>query len=290
MATYTSPDFPLKPLFMQTLAGDTPINYAAYEFRHLVNAIWLTPGIIGQTSFALTQADQLGWNIRVGGGSATSGGYYIYLGAGFTLSLAGFNTNPAATRTHKVFLVVQDKSNSGTGSGYSANVVVTEDTGAGAPTPDATVSILLGTVRISPGQSNILNSHISANPRRASDASIPYDLAANDRLVSTIGSADTVINASPLRLRYGNGRVWISGSARLKSGNAFTATSYDLWRMPDWAWPFNDKRMLAATTDSSMLCRLYVSSADGMVTATLSSAKTDNPQYLHLDGLSYEIE
>jgi hypothetical protein len=48
--------------------------------------------------------------------------------------------------------------------------------------------------------------------------------------------------------------------------------------------------MLAATTDSSMICRIYVSSADGMVTATLSSAKTDNPQYLHLDGLSYEIE
>jgi hypothetical protein len=290
VASVTSPDFPLKPLFMQSLAGEDPINYAAYEFRHLVNAMWATPGVIGQASFQVTQADQLGWNIRVGGGQATSGGYYIYLGSGITISLAGLNTNPAATRTHKVFLTVQDKSNSGTGTRYAANVVVAEDTGSGAPTPEATVSILLATVRISPGQSQILNSHINANPRRASDAAVPYDLDSNGRLVSTIASAHTVINASPLRLRYGNGRVWISGTARLKSGAAFTALSYDLWRMPDWAWPTNDKRLLASTTDSSMVCRLYVSAADGMVTATLSSGKTNDPQYLHLDGLSYEIE
>lgn len=288
MATVTSPDFPLKPLYMQSLTGEDAINYAAYEFRHLVGGMWQTPGVIGWTGFQVTQADALGWNIRVGGGEAVSGGYFIYLGTGITISLAALNTNPSATRTHKVFLVVQDKANGGATSGYSANVIVAEDTGTGAATPAATVSILLATVKISPGQSNILNTHISANPRRASDAALPYLLAANDRLVSTIGSADTVINASPARIRYGNGRVTLHGALRLKTGNPFTAASYDLGRLPDWAWPNNDRRLIGASSAASTVFRLYISCTDGMLTATIPA--DDNPTYLYLDGISYEIE
>lgn len=286
MATIYSAEFGVKPLFMQALAGDPVINYSAAEFRNLIEAIFYTPGVITPTSFLVEQADSVGWAVKVRAGYAATQGYLVTNGADVTVNVSGLNTNPAGTRTHRVYLLVHDKVLTG-GSLYAARIAVAEDTGSGATLPDSTASILLGTFTISPGQSNIQNSHITAQPRHASQAGsfvelTPYFNAGFSSMHLTVDTK------APARFRFGSGRVQFSGGIKQNSGSPFLSTSYNLGQLPLIARPKYDQHLVAPNT-GTYPWRLYVAK-DGTFTATIPGTESNNPQYLYLDGIVYEID
>lgn len=283
MATIYSADLSAKPLYMQALAGDTVINYTAAEFRNLNEAVFYTPGVITPTSFLVEQADVVGWAIKVRPGYACTQGYFVSSGADITVNVSQLNTNPAGTRTHRVYLLVQDKVLNGTG--YNAKIVVSEDTGSGATLPESTASILLATFTISPGQSNIQNSHITWRPRHASQSGTFVNVA---DYMTGYKSADTGYATGPAQFRFGSGRIHMRGGIMQNSGSPFLKNSYTLGILPLIARPKYDVRVSAATS-SSYPWRLYIA-PDGTFTATLSPATGDEPQYLFLDGVTYEID
>lgn len=283
MANVFSNPLSIVPLFMQTPPGVPEINYSAANFRSLIEVLFYSPGVCTPTSFAVTQADTAGWAIKVAPGYAATEGYFITSGGAITVNLTGMNTNPASTRTHRVYLLVQDSLNNG--SGFYAQIAVGEDTGAGATLPPCTASLQLATFTISPGQSNIQNSHITARPRRASDAGGFVPLA--DYLVSTFASANTVLESvAPARLHYGSGRIHLSGALRRANGTAFTANSYTLGTLPMMATPKYDQHLISASSGNNPW-RLFIG-RDGGFGATINTG--DDPAYLYLDGLEYEID
>lgn len=285
MANVFTPFLASKPLYMQTVAGDAPINYSADEFRNMNQVIWYSPGICTPTSFLVEQADTAGWRIKVRAGYAATQGYFIVSGSDITIDVSSLNTNPAATRTHRVYLLLHDKS-LGLSAAYGARLAVAEDTGAGADLPPSNASILLATFTISPGQSSIQNSHITAKPRNASQAGPFHEMQDFFRSGGGFSSAHTVIPASPARFRVGAGRVQLSGAIKQNSGSAFLSSSYDLGTLPLIAQPRYDQHLVAPSSAANPW-RLYIAK-DGSFTATINSG--DNPLYLYLDGITYEID
>lgn len=290
MATIPSPRFAITPLYMQAVAGDTPIDYSAEDFRRLHAAIWMSPGIITPTSFHVEQADTPGWAIKIRSGIAVVGNYLVTSYDTITLDVSALNTNPVGTRTHRAYLVIQDKAATASdGTGYYAQVKVTEDFGGGTSgPPDDTYSaiLLLAAFNISPGQTSILNQHIASNPRNASHCGDFVNLA--DTAVTGIGSADVTYpaDAGPARARYGAGRVWLSGALRRTNGQPFSTGRTTLGTLPWYLRPLYPVRPIAANT-SAVHWRLEID-PDGTMTAVISG---DNaPMYLFLDGVSYEID
>lgn len=285
MATIPSAHFAATPLYMQALIGDPAINYTAKDFRHLHEAIWATPGVITPTSFRVEQAETLGWSVRIRPGIAVVGGYLVYQPEAITLNVAALNTNPVGTRYHRVYLVVQDKAESGNADGYYAQLKVVEDFGAGAPTPEAVAVLLLATFTISPGQNNIQTGHIAAKPRKASTAG---DYVMLDDLAATgVASGSTSNDSPPARVRYDHGQVRLSGSFKKITGS-FAAGATTLATLPVYLRPTYTVWALCGTSDpTNSYYRLKVEPT-GEMTAYVPAAGT--PSYLYLDGASYEID
>lgn len=296
MATIPSPPFTVTPLFMQALAGDPVINYSADDFSVLTTSIWPSPGVITATSFQVQQADNVGWAIKILAGRAVVGDYLVAQDTAITMDVSALNTTPVGTRTHRVFLVVDDKVQGGTD--YNARIKVVEDFGSGASAPAGAAVLLLAAFTISPGQSNIQNANISAKPRNASAAGAFTELYSGMHIESTgyngVLDASGDINTAPARVRYGNGRVQFSGA--VKNSNAATfpaAVQIKLGTLPRYLWPQYVVYMTGACSDStgsatgSFTWRLTIDRAGNMIGNTPTGT---TPQYLMFDGISYEID
>ncbi len=287
MATVTK-TLPERPLFMQAISGDPPIDYDADDFRNLNDAIWASPGVITPTSFMVEQADTVGWAIKIRPGHAVVGGYLITSYHAVTLDLSPLNLNPIGLRTHRVWLVVQDALNQGDAGTYTAQLKVTEDFGSGAAVPGeqtlASAVLLLGAFTISPGQNGVRTANISAKPRNASHCGDFLNLA-DGTLSSGIISAHTAADTAPARVRYGAGRVWFSGSIKRSTGVFGDGTTV-LGDLPRYLWP-QYPVVMDGTTSGSSGYRLSVSDS-GVLTATVPGGNT--PTYLYLDGMSYEVD
>lgn len=290
MALIPTPPFADVPLFMQAVAGDPEIDYSAADFGRLLQSVWQSPGVIGSTSFHVQQADTPGWAIKILPGRLTTGRYHINLDAAITIDVSALNTNPVATRFHRVYLAVSDKTAGDTE--YSARIKVAEDFGAGANPPVNASVFLLATFTISPGQSNIQNSHIAASPRNASDAEDFVQLDNGGYLTGPVVDASDLLNSAPARARYGNGRVQLSGAVRLGSNARFTGNP-NLATLPYNLRPYYTVWCAAACSDDtgtgsgSLYYRLQVAPS-GVMTAALPTGVT--PLYLMLDGISYEVD
>lgn len=305
MALIHSAHLGVQPLFMQSLAGEAPINYSAAEFRQLITSIWPTDGITGPTSFHLTQADTVGWSVQVssgvaklgglGAGTTSAGGYLVVNPAAVTINLTGIQTNPIALMTHAVFLTVQDKTVYG--DGYYAEIVVSTDEGAGWAVPDAAASLLLGVIRVSPGQSNIQNANITAKPANASHGGAFLKLADTGVLASGIVSADTLVaDYGIARARYAAGKVTLTGAIMRTASAPFKSeTTYNVGTMPYYLTP-NNPVWIGNATSGPYPWRLRILTT-GLMQAFMpypapnkSGDTSLEVGALLLDGMSYEVD
>lgn len=296
MATIPSAPFTVTPLFMQAVAGDPVINYSAQDFTRLSTSIWRSPGVITPTSFRVEQADTVGWAVKIRPGRALVGDYLVYQDTAITIDMSVMNTSPTGTRYHRAYLVIDDKVQGG--AEYSCRIKVVEDFGSGATPPAGVAILLLATIAISPGQSNIQNINIAAKPRHASHASAYAELYTDVHIETTgyngVVDASGDLNTAPPRARYGDGRGWLSGALKRANSAVFTGgTAYTLGALPDYLAPNYVQYLSAASnvstgsTTGGYSWRLTIA-RDGTMTATIPD--TTSPTYLMLDGISYDID
>lgn len=295
MASIVGPHFPDAPLFMQALVGDPEINYSAQQFGELHRSIWASPGILTATSFHVEQADTPGWAIKIRPGRATLGRYLVWNFSEQTIDISVFNTSPVGTRTHYVYLCVWDKEAHGD-DGYYANIRVVEDFGSGVNPPDAAATLLLAAFTISPGQSNILNSHIFSRPINASAYGPFVDIKGEDFLNNLVngnninGTGTVVADIGPARARYGQGRVQLSGGIwRAVSPAASFAVSdppMQIGTLPFYLRPEYDVWLTLASSHFKPW-KLHIQ-PDGDMYAHI--ADDSLPLYLYFDGATYEVD
>ncbi len=158
------------PLAIQATGSDPEIEYGAQEhFRQFLDAMCITGG--GRLKFGEFKLSQraAGANFSVD----LSAGYYVISGTTSPTTVQGkylvhttavinivTPSAPASgTRVHRIVAQVNDKAVDG-GSSYGWRIWLLEDTGSGTPAVPANARNV-GTVSISSGQANVLNSHIT---------------------------------------------------------------------------------------------------------------------------------
>jgi hypothetical protein len=285
-----------KPLFLEALSDDPEIQYTAAELRLLTGAIWSRSGIVTNTAMRVSQrAAGPAWAVAIGAGFVVLDGagvdrYLLYQGSGLEIPLTGFDTTPAATRTHKVFVVVYDKLVQG--AGYEAKVIITEDTGSGAPTPalNSPVSVLqLATITVSPGQGSIQDGHIHNTVRHAGFGGSHTIIALSDNIAD---ASVTMELGQPRVIRSGT-TAKLQGGVRRTSGNDFDAgATYILGRLDD-AYRPNSTRYVIGTAGADLPAakaytyRLTIRT-NGNLEADIPDGYT--PNWLGLDGITYELD
>lgn len=307
MATATA-TLARRPLFMQAASGDVPatygLEYDGFMMRLFVGAIWPRTGIVTNDAMFVTQtAAGAGWSIDIGTGFAVCGvtdgtepdKYLVYQGTTpFTVPLTGFTTNPAGLRTHKVWLAVFDKQKKSAGLIYEAQIMVTEDTGSGAPTPTSALFpglanvMQLATVTITTGQSSILNANIVNSVRHANFGGSHTSVSITANIVD---ASATLALAAPKAIRSGT-TVKLQGAFRRSTLTDFAAgATYNLGTLPAALAPVNTRIVVApagASTGAVAYTYRLTISTSGALQADIPTGY--NPNWLGLDGVNYEID
>lgn len=195
MGNVISPALAYPTLFQQAAGSDPEIEYEGPHMRGLIWGLYQNQGVLAAGQLKVRQRATPGWWITIEPGAAVVNvnvagkvpeRFYQRVPAAFNVDLSTINTSPSGTVNHKVFLVIYDAEISG--SGYGAKIYVSEDPGGGAQNPVGTVGYLeLATIKISGGQANILDSHITNTA-----AVVDPGPAAPARAVASFGSNDLV--------------------------------------------------------------------------------------------------
>lgn len=297
------------PLAIQVLSGDTPVAYGGQDLRLLLGAICNRAGRLGLPDSVTLIPNPAGanWSVSIMPGQAVmfptmwpavpANGYnperylvtvpYATGTTPINISLTGFNTAPVTTRTHSVFMVIKDASQTGVGVGYGASLIVTEDVGSGAPDPTGvSFSHRIGTVTIAPGQSNITAAHLATTMQRASRAT---PITAVTYLSGFITTASSVAGATGMgqALSYsvdGN-TVRFQGSVSRTAGAAFTpGTDYNVATLPVDVRPKFTRFMSNATAGpDSFRVKVFTTGE-----VEISPMDTDF-LFAPLDGVTFEI-
>jgi hypothetical protein len=296
LATATFP-FTTVPFFMQAYAGDPDIYYTAADFRRFFLAVKRRPGILGSVDFAVQQDDVVGWSIKVSPGFAhvygTGNSYLVQLSTTASVSLAGFNTAPAATRTHKVFVAVYDKLISG--SLYQGQIVVTEDEGTGAPDPSGAVAFLpLATVTIAKSQSNIQNKDVKNIADHGGSSGAYYDLQSRGMINAGYESADSIVGSAPPRAIFHDGYVRLSGAIGRANGVLFEAgSSHDILSLISALRPRYNVHLHCGGNNGTLGAQLNIN-PDGTVwlyiPAKIGTTSYTQPNWIYLDGCTYDLD
>lgn len=277
-----------KTLFLQAAGGDTAISYDAIDLRLVAGAVWPKAGSCRLNDFRVAQKTAPGWAVTINGGFYIVGGstahdrYIVYNSAQTTITLTdfGFVTNPAATRTHKVYLSVYDKLAMGTQ--YTSKINITEDTGSGAPVPsdNPVKSELLATFTIAPGQSNVLDSHITNVAPKASMGVTQADVP----LASGYISGEPSTQGGPPRYAVVGAQVRLCGTVAKSSGD-FTTATVTIATLPVGARP-KYQRYLGALAAGGMPYRLTVNTDGTMQVSELTASRS----WISLDNCVFEID
>lgn len=280
------------PLPIQALGGDTPISYGGQDLRWLIGAMYHRTGRIGfaDTMWLYPRLAGADWSVDVNAGmcivgvnAATSYAperYLVTLAARTNIPLTGFVTAPAATRSHGVWVVVKDASQTGAGAGYGASIVVTEDTGAGAPNPTGSFFLRLGTVTIAPAQSNIGTANLSVSLQRGARGTpvtaLNYASGFATFVSGTIGQAVSYsVDGNTVRLQ---------GTVYRTAGNLIAGTIYTVGTLPSSAAPKYARQAIILGGGPWPLRCLAATSGDIQITAI-----TNDATYASLDNFSFEI-
>lgn len=299
MATVTA-TLPAKPLFFQAASGDTAISYDAQALRSLAGAIWPRTGALSNDAFSISQrAAGSNFSVDIAPGyailgdttsNATPDRYVVYSTATINVPLTGFVSAPAALRTHKVFLVVFDKQKTGLGALYDGQIIITEDTGSGAPDPTTTGIahyIQLGSFTVAAGATVVANAAISNTIRHAGFGPSYTNISISANISD--GTATTSMG-TPRVIRTGTA-VRMTGSFVRTSGNPFDANVlYILGNVPTAYRPNSERHMVGpcATNGPGHSTYRLVIRTTGNVEALMPD--DFSPTWVGIDGCTYELD
>jgi hypothetical protein len=236
----------------EAVTGDDPtppLTYSAEEWRNLMYAKFPGVGICSLNSFTLAQRPAgANWSIEVSGGTAALPGphtfdrfYVADRRTSFNIPLTGFVT-PAATRNHKVWLAAYDRA---LGSDrYGASVVVTEDTGSGAPAPAGTAGhVQIGTITLPAGATTVLNSHLTYAPTVAVGHFLHWSAPT---MSAGYRSATDILDSWTPGFTRNHRMLKLRGAVRPNSGVFTGGVPHYVATLPVWARPTNYSYAVAA--------------------------------------------
>lgn len=285
-------DIPGYPFFLQEdPASPNPIYYSAQDFRNYTAALQRRPGILGLGDFHLTQADNIGFKVKVHYGYIVVGGYYIAYLPNDTEMALPWTTPTTGTVTHKAFVAIYDELV--TGSINKATVVITQDTGAGAPNPTGAAAYLqTATISVSSTQSNIQNSHIKNIVQHAGGGGAYLPLAFY--LKSNLTPAGTVGGPADFRAMYHDGFIRLSGRVAKVDGTNFTSdVEVPIGTMhpnlsPKYAVYLTGVTNVSTGNKSGTMTFRLTILPDGTMTARIPDTQT--VKFLTFDGLTYDLD
>lgn len=290
MATVVS-TLPITPLALQAVVGDTAVQYNAVDLRYLIGSLYPRSGRVGDYLSMWVFPNQAGanWSVDVNAGMAVVAGastgvpekYLATLGTRTNVPLTGFNTSPSATRTHAAWIVIDDK-NTSPGAGYAARIVLTEDTGSGAPNPNYPFYFKLATFTIAPAQSNVNTANITNVAPRGDRKATVYPLTLDSGFTTLSGgqapSFSVVGNTVTLQ-----GHVSITSPLAPSAGVITFITQFASGIRPAY-----NRYFTVVVTNGANFGRLVVNAA-GSMTITPAPFNTANMSSFSLDGISYEL-
>ncbi len=295
-ATYT---LPTTPEFIQAASGDAAITYNAIDWRYIVGAAFPSTGRLGlgDSFYIYPRAAGANWSIDVNAGMCVIGNttntyandrYLIINNARTNISIAGFNTAPTATRTHNVYLTLDDKNYLLTGgttpTTYGSRIIVTEDLGSGAPDPtDCSYFVKLGTVTIGVSQTSIVTGSITNILRRARYGNTPLSLPLSSGFLSATGLSG-FSGAAPTYNINGNVIRFAGAVMRTGSANFVAGTTYAVATLPAGYTPAF-QRLMPAVGSSGIPARVDVQT-NGVVSVL---AWGGDSSYVSLDGCSFDL-
>lgn len=292
------------PFFMQRKVGSShdEISYTAAQFRNYTAALATRTGTLGSAQFLVTESANVGWTITVNSGYVRVGGsganYLVRLGADLPDLPVDVNHDPPLIRTHAVYVAVYDGQVSATADDYEARLVITEDTGAGAPIPPGPPAAYLpiATITVKPNQPNIQNADIRNTARHGGAAGeyVPLEPYLNPNLYESAGSSG---GTAVFRAIYMSaGVVRLGGSIKRKDGKPFDGgESIDIGTMHSNFRPDRIRYLTCPCaitephTDKSgtYTCRLTITPAGLM---TIHMPVGQSPNQIFFDGVTYDLD
>jgi hypothetical protein len=284
------------PFFLQEDPASTnQIYYSAKDFRNYTAAFQRRSGVLGSSHFLITQADNVGFKIKLHSGYVNVGGFYIvHLPTDVEILLSGAGWKPnSGTVVHKVFAVVYDEYVAGTDN--KATVLVTQDTGSGAPNPSGSAAayLQLATITVTSTQANIQNANIDNTARHGGSAAEYEPLGPYLRSgFEDAGSAATTAN---FRALYDSGTVRLGGMIKKTSGAFPSGQDFYIADMHSNLRPSRTRFLTGACTKStntgsatgSYTYQLIINPS-GIMTARIPS--TQAPLNLMFDGITYDLD
>lgn len=292
MAT-VSATLDVKPFFLQAVPGDPAVEYTATDMRLMLGAMFPRNGVVG-TGLRVSQraTGGAGWAVDVAPGWHLAGNstdperYLVRNPTVQTLTLTGFVTNPAATRTHRVWINVYDKS--AIGSEYAAKLMITEDTGSGAPVPtdNQLFAMELATFSIAPAQANVTDANITNVVRHAGQGTLDLTIPLQSGVA---GPQGTIVGGTP-RYSLQGSTVTLSGVITRATGDFLSGSVYTVATLPVGFRP-KTNRYCAAVGESAVPLRITINPAGQIALSSMSSTFLP-PAYSHvsLDGISFELD
>lgn len=155
------------PLYMQAGGGDPAITFSGLDYRSFFDALFLSEGVIGLSSLAVTQRGAganfsvdvaAGWCVITGDDAAQQGKYVQQNTATVNVAIP---TPGAGTRIHRVIARIKDKLHAGgTWSTYEWTIEVLADT-TGVTPAEPNSAITLALVTVVPAQASVTTADIA---------------------------------------------------------------------------------------------------------------------------------
>lgn len=290
MANQVSSTIAGQPFFLQKESGEAnPIYYSAADMRRMLAAILSKPGALGTSHMLVQQAPNVGMAIKVNSGYYMVGNYLVNLPDDETIDLTAFDSSPAATRSHGVYLSVYDGQVAATET-YAAQIDVIEDEGGGAATPSAaTAFVRIASVSVAANQGHIQNANITDLRERGGMLSVKFYLYTY--LTSAFAPAGDDLTASNPYAQLANGSIRLGGAIKRASGVDSTSfvggSTYTLGTLTLSLRPKRNRFLLGACSGTTLAWRLQIT-PDGEMRAVIPSGV--NTPFLLLDGMSYDLD
>lgn len=297
MADVTTAALSTAVLYQQAAGGDPDVEYSATQFRYLIGALYNAPGRLTPSDLAITASSPVGWSVDISAGTvvvpmvtgtdAAAQKFLVRMPATTVTISPGINVAPVGTRTHNLFIVVDDEPT--VGSNYGGRYYVTEDTGAGAATTVAGVAgyLKIGTITIQPGDASVTSSRIGTTVAMAGFLQPWVTMSLNPGFVIASTLHTSTGNAPGYR-RIGQRIELRGGVARAASATMVALTPYTVANLPIGYRPAERVQMPTVSQFSTHTIARVTVETNGDVIVTPDATGSTARNFVMLDGIHFD--